>query len=182
MRLTRRTPQGDPERHAVSVVPVVLAQVLVTVDESGRARVRVDGIEHPDGPVEEGQLGGVLASVAEAEDGPVRVEIHEPDGTRYADILQPPRRRPAPRQEKDAGTPARGPVLRAEGFAPGEPVLIAVPTTMSISADANGTVCLLAAPNRPRHLDELILFGLASRRTVRGRRIPHAKPGRWWRR
>lgn len=181
MRLAWRAPRGDPEQQTVSVVPVVLAQVLVTVDESGRARVRVDGIEHPDGPVEEGQLGGVLASVAEAADGPVRVEIHEPDGTRYADILQPPRRRPAPRQEKDAGRTARGPVLRAEGFAPGETVLVAVLTT-SIRADADGTVCLLAAPNRPRRVDELILFGLASRRTVRGRRIPHAKPGRWWRR
>lgn len=178
MRLARRAPRGDPERHAVSVVPVVLAQVIVTVDESGRAHVRVDGIEHPDGPVDREQLGGVLAGVADAADGPVRVEIHEPDGTRYADILQPPRRRPAPRQEKDAGTPARGPVLRAEGFAPGETVLVTVPTT-SIRADADGTVCLLAAPNRPRRLDELILFGLASRRTVRGRRIPHAKPGRW---
>jgi hypothetical protein len=178
MRLTRRAPQGDPERHAVSVVPVVLAQVLVTVDESGRARVRVDGIEHPDGPVDRGQLGGVLASVAEAADGAVRVEIHEPDGTSYADILQPPRRRPAPRQEKDAGRTARGPVLRAEGFAPGETVLVAVLAT-SIRADADGAVCLHAAPSRPRRLDELILFGLASRRTVFGRRIPHAKPGRW---
>lgn len=178
MRLARRAPRPDPEQQTVSVVPVVLAQVLVTVDESGRARVRVDGIEHPDGPVEGGQLGGVLASVAEAADGPVRVEIHEPDGTSYADILQPPRRRPAPRQEKDAGSTARGPVLRAEGFAPGETVQVAVLTT-SIRADADGTVCLLAAPTKPRRLDELILFGLASRRTVRGRRIPHAKPGRW---
>ncbi len=178
MRLARRAPRGDPERHAVGVVPVVLAQVIVTVDQSGQARVRVDGIEHPDGPVEEAQLGGVLASVAEEADGPVRVEIHEPDGRRYADILQPPRRRPAPRQEKDAGRTARGPVLRAEGFAPGETVQVAVLTT-SIRADADGTVCLLAAPTRPRRLDELILFGLASRRTVFGHRIPHPKPGRW---
>jgi hypothetical protein len=87
MRLARRAPRPDPEQQAVSVVPVVLAQVIVTVDESGRARVRVDGTEHPDGPVDRGQLGGVLASVAEAADGPVRVEIHELDGTRYADIL-----------------------------------------------------------------------------------------------
>jgi hypothetical protein len=179
MRLARRAPQSGPEQQAESVVPVVLAQVLVTVEESGRARVRVDGTEHPDGPIDQAQLGGVLASVVEAADGPVRVEIHEPDGTRYADILQPPRRRPAPRQEKDAPTPARGPVLRAEGFAPGETVLVAVPTTTSIRADANGTVCLLATPHRPRRLNELILFGLASRRTVRGRRIPHSKPGRW---
>ena len=177
MRLARRVPRGDPERQAVGVVPVVLAQVIVTVDESGRARVRVDGTEHPDGPVDRERLGGVLASVAETADGPVRVEIHEPDGTRYADILQPPRRRPAPRQEKDTGRTARGPVLRAEGFAPGETVLVAVPTT-SICADADGTVCLLAAPNRPSRLDELILFGSSSRRTVFGRRIPHSKPGR----
>lgn len=178
MRLARRAPRGDPEQ-AVSVVPVVLAQVIVAVDESGRARVRVDGIEHPDGPVDRGQLGGVLSSVAEAADGPVRVEIHEPDGTRYADILQPPSGRPAPApcQEQDAGTPARGPVLRAEGFAPGETVLVAVLTTC-IPADADGTVCLLAAPKRPRRINELILYGLASRRTLRAHRIPHPKPGR----
>ncbi|MGA2455021.1 MAG: hypothetical protein ABSG93_16035 [Solirubrobacteraceae bacterium] len=178
MRLARRVPRGDAEQQAVGVVPVVLAQVLVTVDESGRARVRVDGIEHPDGPVDRERLGGVLAGVADAADGPVRVEIHEPDGTSYADILQPPRRRPAARQEKDAPTPARGPVLRAEGFAPGETVLVAV-LTMSVRADADGTVCLLALPNRPRRVDELMLLGLASRRTVFGRRIPDAKPGRW---
>ena len=95
MRLARRAPRGDPERQAVSVVPVVLAQVIVTVDESGRARVRVDGIEHPDGPVDRERLGGVLASVAEAADGPVRVEIHEPDGTtlrRHPPTPAPPAR------------------------------------------------------------------------------------------
>jgi hypothetical protein len=163
----------------MTVLPIVLPRVIVTVYESGDAQVTVDGLERPEGPVDRGQLGSVLASIAEAADGPVRVEVRESDGTCYADILQPQRRR-APCEEKCAGLPAGVPVLRARGFAPGETVLVAV-LAMSIRADADGTVCLLAAPKRPRCLDELILLGSVSRRTVRGRRILPAKSGRWWR-
>lgn len=173
MRPSGDLPQGNP-------VPAVLPQVIVTIDESADAQITVDGIEHPHGPVDRGQLGGVLASIAEAAEGPVRVEVRESDGTRYADILTPERRRPAPCEEKHTPGPAGEPVLCAQGFAPHETVLVSV-LAVSVRADANGTICLSAAPERPRRLDELILLGTVSRKTARGRSTTPAKSGRWWR-
>jgi hypothetical protein len=154
---------------------VVLPQVIVNIQDSGEAQVTVDGVEHPGGRVDRGQLGSVLAHIAEAAERPIRVEIHESDGTLYADILDPPR--PMRREESQS---ARAPVLYARGFTAGETVLVAV-LAESVRAEADGTVCLLDEPATPRHAQELILLGTQSRRTVRARATIAEKPRRWWR-
>ncbi len=164
----RRLPQR-------SALPSVLPMVIVTVDENADAHVTVDGVEHSEGPIDRGQLGGVLASIAEAAGGPVRVEVRESNGTSYHDILTPPPRL-APRKKQHARSPAGAPLLRAHGFAAGETVLVAVLAT-SIRAEADGSACLLATPKRPGRFGELILLGMVSHRTVRGRRIPAARSG-----
>ncbi len=154
-------------------VPGVLPQVVVTVDQAGDAQVTVDGIMQPQGPVERRRLGGVLASIVETADGPVRVEVRESDGTRYTDILDPSPRL-TEQQETHASAAAGVAVLRAGGFLAGETILVAVLAT-GIRAEADGTACLLAVPKRPRRTDELILLGTVSRRMVRGRRVSSAK-------
>ncbi len=183
-----------PARHAThrglaaprtAPVPAVLPQVTVTVDERRRARVTLDGIDHSDRPVSGDELGGVLAGIAERAGGPVRVEVREPDGSRYADILQP---RPRPTAtgtgtgSEEQASPVEVPMLRGEGFLPGEPVLVAVVTT-TIDAGPDGTVSLTDLPLRHRPAGAAILFGSTSATTVRGS-LPErpAGPGRRWRR
>lgn len=147
------------------MVPAVLPQVIVAVDDAGHARITVDGIGRPnindlDEPVDRRDLGAVLAHIAEQAGGPVRVEVREADGSRYADILQPPPEPDDPPEPHDEESPVPV-VLEGEGFLPGEPVLVAV-VAITVHADHNGTVRVPASPRPPRHVDELILFGANS--------------------
>jgi len=158
--------------------------MVVTIDDTGQARIVVDdirrgGIEHSDGPFARSELGAVLAKIADQARGPVRVEVREADGSRYADILQPRTPEPADEDEPEPATSADGPMLRGEGFLPGELVLVAVVAT-SVAADANGTVLLPVSPRVPRRVDELILFGTGSGTIVRG--TAPARSSRRWRR
>jgi hypothetical protein len=170
------------------VVPVVLPQVVVTVDETGHARIAVENIGHhdaidcPDRPVGRDELGAVLASIAEQIGGPVRVEVREPDGSRYADILQPRPPEPAEYPEQPE-TPAKEPLLTGGGFLADETVLVAV-VVATTQAQADGTASLTALRLPARSGGEIILFGGASGRIVQ-RRVPVRPrfPGRrWWRR
>lgn len=166
MRAAHRATPGERQP---AHVPAVLPQVLATIDHTGRAQVSVDGISRPHGRVGRDQLGSLFASVAEQAGGPVRVEIREADGTRYADILQPQPTRPddPPAVRENSSSPPRQAALRGEGFLPGEPVLVAV-IAATVVAGADGTVELPAAPPVPRTAGELILFGASSATMVRG--------------
>src|SRR5579875_522912 len=83
-----------------------------------------------------------------------------PDGSRYADILQP--HHPTPDgSPPGGGEPGDDPVLRGEGFLPGETVLVAVVTT-TIAADQNGAATLTDSPSLPHQLGDVVLFGSAS--------------------
>lgn len=166
MRPHRGASAADPAHpRAVSVVPAVLPQVIVTIDDTGHARITAKGIarpgtDDPDEPIDRRDLGAVLARVAEQAGGPVRVEVREPDGCRYADILQPQPDPDDPPESHDE-TPLVHVVVEGEGFLPGEPVLVAVVAT-TLHADHDGTLRLPAPPPIPRHVDELILFGANS--------------------
>jgi hypothetical protein len=184
MRLARHASQPDPAEQGVVVVPVVLPQVIAIIDDTGRARLAVDGVERPDEPVSRDELGGVLAEIADQNHGPVRVEIREPDGSRYADILQPQPRAPEPHADggPEHDAPAE-PVLWGEGFLPGEVVLVAVVATTT-HAGPEGTACLTDPPPVSGRSGEVVLFGSASGTVVRGRlAAPASQPSRrrWWR-
>ncbi len=178
MHRPHHTPQPPGKPSGTEVVPAVLPQVIATVDQSGTVRLTVDGIEHPDGPTPRGEMGTALATIADSHGGPVRVEVREPDGSRYADILQP--HHPTPDgSPPGGGEPGDDPVLRGEGFLPGETVLVAVVTT-TIAADQNGAATLTDSPSLPHQLGDVVLFGSASGTIVRGS-LP-ARPVRRWRR
>lgn len=171
----------DPVLSA-AVVPAVLPEVVVTIDHTGQVRIVVDdrhGLDIPDEPFDRHDLGAALAAIADQARSPVRVELREPDGSRYADILQPHTPEPESGDEPAPVTTEHGPVLRGEGFLPGEPVLVAVVAT-SIVADADGTVWLPVAPEARRRVDELILLGTRSSTLARG--TAPARSSRRWRR
>lgn len=180
MRLSRRLPQAEPSEPNTVVVPVVLPQVIATVDATGRACLVVDGVERPGGPPSRDELGRVLAEIADQQGGPVRVEVREPDGSRYADILQPQPRPPVPAEEQDP--PAEKPVLRVEGFLAGEAVVVAVVAT-TIHAGPDGIASLTDPPKMTGRGGEVVLLGSASETIVRAS-LPAqtSQPSRWWRR
>ncbi len=186
-RADHDAPGTFPGGSSAVVVPVVLPHVLVTVDETGHARITVENTDHratgcPDGPVGRDELGGSLARIAERIGGPVRVEVREPDGSRYADILQPrsPEPKTDPDQKRDESD--EGSLLRGEGFLPAETVLVAVVITTT-QAGPDGTASLASLRLPARSGGEIILFGGASGRIVQ-RQVPvHPRfRGRRWRR
>lgn len=166
-------PDIHPGDSSAVAVPVVLPRAVVTVDDDGRARIVVENIGHddaidcPDGPIGRGELGAVLARIAEQIGGPVRVEVREPDGSRYADILQPRTPAPTPDTEHQRNGSDAGPLLRGEGFLPGETVLVAV-VAMTTRADEHGAASLTGAPKPLRQASEVVLLGSASGTIVRG--------------
>ena len=187
-RASHGAPDTRLDRPAAVAVPVVLPQVVVTVDDSGLARIAVGNIDHhdaidcPDGPICRDELGAALASIAEQVGGPVRAEVREPDGSRYADILQPRAPASKPDSDHEKGEPGEGPLLRGEGFLAGETVLVAVIAT-STRADEHGAASLTSPPEPPRPTGEVVLLGSASGTIVRGSLPAHpARPMRWWRR
>ncbi|MDA8298158.1 MAG: hypothetical protein M0004_16560 [Actinomycetota bacterium] len=155
--------------------------MIATLDDTETAQVSVNGIERPDGPVSQAELGRVLAKVADESGGAVRVEVREPDGSRYADILQP-RPRPTAGTEEQA-PPVEAPMLTGGGFLPGEAVLVAV-VTATINAGPDGTASLTGLPLAAKPGGEAILFGSSSGTTVRGSLAgrPAISRRRWWRR
>ncbi|TWE13085.1 hypothetical protein BKA23_1913 [Rudaeicoccus suwonensis] len=166
-------------------VPVVLPQAVVTVDDSGHARITVENTGHrtidcPDEPIGRDELGKALAVIAEQVAGPIRVEVREPDGSRYADILQPHPPQPSAATAPDDDAEGDGRWVSGEGFLPGETVLVAVVAT-TIRADQDGTAGLDTPPKLPRQGSEVVLFGSASGTTVRVT-LPPRPTRRWWRR
>lgn len=189
MRARHGTPDTRLDEFPAVAVPVVLPRAVVTVDDTGDARIVVENIGHhdtidsPDGPVGRSEMGAVLAGIAEQIGGPVRVEVREPDGSRYADILQPHTPAPKPDTEHERNEPDAGPRLRGEGFLPGETVLIAVIATTT-RADEHGAASLTDAPKPPRQTGEVVLLGSASGTIIRGSlpTRPTRSTFRWWRR
>lgn len=160
---------------------MVLPQAVVTVDDSGHARIVVENVDHhaidcPDRSIGRDELGAVLGNIAEQIGGPVRIEVREADGSRYADILQP--RAPEPTGEPRPSEPATDkPLLAGRGFLPAETVLVAVVVTTT-QAQPDGTATLTVLPPAARSGCEVILFGGASGRVVQ-RQLP-AVHKRWW--
>jgi hypothetical protein len=188
--VSARAHHGAPEAHHLDcpTLPAVLPQAVVTFDDTGRARLAInntdrDAIDYPDRPIRGRELGTVLAAIADQVGGPIRVEIREPDGSRYADILEPDTGQRARRPERDGEE--RSPhhaALCGEGFLPNEQVLVAVVAT-TLAADAGGTIRLTGPPDPARRVEELILFGEGSGTVVRGA-VPgrSTRSGRRWRR
>lgn len=114
---------------------VVLPHVVVQVNGDGTLTVSVDGV-----PFEPGEFapawrrstfGTLIDAVTEDRRAPVRVEVHEADGSTFTDIIAPGKRRrpePAPKVESQE-KPSAGVELvevTGDGFVPGEDVAVAI--------------------------------------------------------
>lgn len=127
-------------------VPVELPQVHVTVDEHGRLDLRLNSQPYDASEAwHRADLPRVVDRIAGELGIPVRVEVTESDGRRYTDIITPPVSAPANSPAPaDEPSPGRLGWCRS-GFAPGQPVVIAVVIAHQI-ADADGTIGLGLPP------------------------------------
>jgi hypothetical protein len=87
-------PYRRENRHAVRV-PIVLPSIEVTVDHAGDLTITLDRQPYSaPGDLQRGDLELVLNEIAADLGTPVRVQVHEADGSVFTDILTPPRATP----------------------------------------------------------------------------------------
>ena len=128
-----------------SPVPVVLPFVEARIDSAGGLAVTVDREPYviPANVVPAGRpaLTRILDEITTRLTSPVRVQVHESDGTRFTDIVTPrsPTPTPTPAPSVPAELPADlPPPGHAGGFVPGEQVLVAV-LVSHVAADETGS-------------------------------------------
>lgn len=143
-------------------IPVVLPVAHIRIAAHGRLTVDIDGAPFESASVfTRGDLGDVLDQIATTLDSPVRVEVHEADGTTYADIATPPDDQDAV-QAVSVPDPAATTDARRAGFHPGEEVALAYVLTRQ-TADAQGNAPLSLPPALLASRREgLVLVGLTS--------------------
>ena len=142
-------------------IPVVLPVVHINVAAHGRLTIDIDRNPYqPASVFTRGNVGDVLDQITTTLESPVRVEVHEADGTTYADIATPPDM--AVRPPEDQAAPG-GPAGEDEtGFQPGEEVALAyVLTRQTADNDGNAPLHLPAALLASRR-EDLVMLGLTS--------------------
>jgi hypothetical protein len=125
-------------------VPVVLNVVHVAIDSHGVLSVDVDGLPRDLGQrTTRGDLRAVIDEITTDLGVPVRVEVHEADGSTFIDIHTPPDH-PAPAMQEPSPETAT-PSLAGAGFQPGEEVALAY-VVVRQTADAAGNAALNLPP------------------------------------
>lgn len=142
-------------------IPVVLPVVHINVAAHGRLTIDIDGDSfEPASVFTRGNVGDLLDQITTTLESPVRVEVHEADGTTYADIATPPDTAARPPEDRTApGEPAGE---DGTGFQPGEEVALAYVLTRQ-TADADGVAALRLPPALLASRREgLVMVGLTS--------------------
>lgn len=178
-------------------VPAVLPVITMTISADGTMTVAVDGtpFEPPrfGAPWTRASFAEVIDTVLLAHGSPVRVVVHEADGTVFTDLITRPLQgsvaTSAPPQVRDAGSSAPAEPLAApaalidatplvepprvvygeEGFLPGEEVALAI-IVRHIKASADGSARSLLEPGlcRVTAEGEIVLVGRISGTCVFG--------------
>ena len=137
----RRTQTTQPR------VPVVLPLVQVRIDQDGALEITVDREPyHSDGPLSRDGLRYLLDQITGDLASPVKVEIHEPDGSVFTDfITREPQHEPHPHQV--LRTPMASPPgeVSGDGFLPHEEVAVALIVAHQV-ASSRGTARLRLPP------------------------------------
>lgn len=148
------------------LVPVVLPFVEARIDSAGGLAVTVDREPYviPANVVPAGRpaLTRILDEITTRLASPVRVEVHEADGTRFTDIVTPRPSTPAPSvpAELPADLPPPG---HAGGFVPGERVAVAL-LVSHVTADETGSAQVrLPAALMAKYRGAVVLVGRTSR-------------------
>src|SRR5680860_1373825 len=146
-----------------SPVPVVLPFVEARIDSAGGLAVTVDREPYviPANVVPAGRpaLTRILDEITTRLASPVRVQVHESDGTTFTDIVTPRPSTPAP--SVSAELPADLALReRAGGFVPGEQVAVAV-LVSHVTADETGSAQVrLPAALMAKYRGAVVLVGV----------------------
>lgn len=170
-------------KHTPGPVPVTIPTVVLQVRDDGTVDVTIDG--HPLPPPERAgrwrrtSLPQIIDHASNDRTIPVRIEVHETDGSTFTDLVtaRPKRATDASAARETALSP-RSVALPAfhsvevTGFVPGEDVAVAVIVSHT-DATGTGHACALidldTLPDSRTH--EVILFGRISG-TLAVRRLP----------
>jgi len=155
--------------------PVTLPLVVVTVETGGTLTVTVDGA--PFAPEafapawRRSDFGRIMDRITDQRRTPVRVEVHESDGTSFTDIITPSpshRTRPEPETANtetalDAPSAPQLVEVTAEGFIPGEDIGVAIIVTHTGASHTGHARALLeAAQFDASSTGEVVLIGRVS--------------------
>ena len=153
-------------RHAsrpTPAVPVVLPYVEVRIAPDGTLSITVDREPYaiPANVVPAGcpALVRVLDDITSLLGSPVRVQVHEADGTVFTDIITP---RPAPTTGGSQAAEPRPTRPAAGDFVPGEEVAVAIVVTQA-TADGSGlAIVRLPAALLVKYSGAVVLVGRTS--------------------
>jgi hypothetical protein len=152
--------------HSTLRVPVVMPLVEVTVDSTGDVSVLLDREPYSaNGGIKRDSLKRVLDDIAADLGTPIRVDVHEADGSRFTDIITPPR--PATQHPHVKSAPRTRTVLASafgisgDGFTPGEQVDVCVVVARQI-ADDDGIARLRMPPAVVADHPSVLLVGRVS--------------------
>lgn len=128
-------------------VPVVLPLVQVGIDEDGALEITVDHEPyHSERPLRRDGLRYLLDQITGDLASPVKVEIHEPDGSVFTDFITPePQRDTQPHQALRTRVASRPGEVSGDGFLPHEEVAVAVIVAHQV-ASSKGTARLRLPP------------------------------------
>jgi hypothetical protein len=144
--LNSAAPYRRDERSTIRV-PVVMPLVEVTVDTDGYLAVTLDREPYSaDRSLQRGHLQRLVEAIASELGTPVRVEVHETDGSTFTDIVTPEPRPadPSTKQvQREALSSAFG--ISGGGFTAGEQVDVCVVVARRV-ADDDGTARLRLPP------------------------------------
>lgn len=175
MHFFHETPQKNTDEAAPGrrrkrahepALPTSIPVVLADARPDGRLTVTVDGELFTPEPIGRAAFGSLLDEIIRKRGTALRVQVREPDGTTYTDLLTPPAHvdpappTPAPAM-RDVDTAAGSALLEVtgDGFVPGEEVAFA-PIFIHSSARADGSVRSLVEFDGP--VTELLVFGRIS--------------------
>lgn len=120
-------------------VPVVLPLVEIDVDDTGMINVRLDREPYRSSEaLYREDLSSALDAITIDLGTPARVEIREPDGSRFTDIVTPASSAP---ESQSKVTPELRPEPFNGGFIPGERIAVAVVVAHQLAA-VDGTAQL----------------------------------------
>jgi hypothetical protein len=141
-------------------VPVVMPLVEVAVDKDGYLTVTLDREPYSaDGALQRDDLRGLLDAIAADLGTPVRVEVHEHDGSTFTDFVTPKRRaEPTPAAHRALAS-AFG--ICGGGFTAGEQVEVCVVVARRV-ADDDGTAQLRLPPALLADHPNVVLVGRTS--------------------
>ena len=175
---TAKPPKSEPGG------PVVVPVVEFTITADGSMTVTADGVAYLPEPFAPGWRREAFPTILDALTAryrsPLRVQVHEADGSTFTDIITPPRERPTPKPWQPTTPAAVSPPVRAAqpvlhqvagaGFVPGEDVAVAIiHAHTDASTDGTARTLLTAEQAALAVTGEVILLGRISGTLTLGR-------------